>query len=82
MLIRSIIYTVIIFMIELSFGMILEQIIGQCPWKYSTGQHVLGYIRLDYMPAWMCFSIVVESLYNYMRDQIEGKRETDTKGRL
>ena len=40
-----------------------SQITGKCPWEYTTGWHIMGYIRLDFTPAWMFFSFIIERLY-------------------
>jgi len=59
-------YTALILSVEFVAGFILEQVTGQCPWEYTTGWHIMGYIRLDYIPAWFIFSFVVEYLYVYL----------------
>ncbi len=70
LIIRILIYTLMIFIVEFIAGFLLEQITGKCPWEYTTGWHVMGYIRLDYAPAWMFFTYVVESLYLYLDDRL------------
>lgn len=63
---RLILYATIILAVEFLAGAILELLTGNCPWEYTTGLHVMGYIRLDYFPAWMFFAFLIEYLYNYL----------------
>jgi len=62
-LLRIFIYALIILSVEFVTGFILEQMTGKCPWEYTSGLHIMGYIRLDYIPAWMGFAFIVEYLY-------------------
>ncbi|HHZ65412.1 TPA: hypothetical protein EYO57_10695 [Candidatus Poribacteria bacterium] len=62
-ILRVLIYTTLIFTVEFTSGFLLDQLTGKCPWEYTTGWHVMGYIRLDFTPAWMFFSFIVEWLY-------------------
>jgi hypothetical protein len=66
LIIRLIIYAGIIYSVEFSSGFLLEQLTGKCPWEYTSGWHVMGYIRLDYIPIWMAFAYLVESLYFFL----------------
>lgn len=68
-LLRIFIYALGILTVEFITGFLLEQFTGKCPWEYTTGWHIMGYIRLDYTPAWMFFAFWVEYLYNYINDQ-------------
>ena len=72
MLVRAIVYAALIFMVEFFSGFLLEAITGKCPWEYTTGWHIMGYIRLDFTPAWMVFSIALESLYKYLERHLSG----------
>ena len=72
MLVRAIVYAALIFMVEFFSGFLLEVITGKCPWEYTTGWHIMGYIRLDFTPAWMVFSIALESLYKYLERHLSG----------
>jgi hypothetical protein len=60
--VRLLIYTFGIYVIEFVAGFGLAQITGKCPWEYTTGWHFMGYIRLDYFPAWLFFVYIVETL--------------------
>jgi hypothetical protein len=66
LIIRLFIYAGIIYIVEFSSGFLLEQLTGKCPWEYTTGWHLMGYIRLDYIPLWMAFAYLVESLYFFL----------------
>lgn len=65
-LVRLLIYVAIIYSVEFSTGFLLEKITGKCPWEYTTGWEVMGYIRLDYFPAWAFFAYMIESLYRFI----------------
>jgi uncharacterized membrane protein len=51
-----------ILVVEFLSGWLLDVTTGQCPWEYTTGWHILGYIRLDYYPAWCAFAYGVMRL--------------------
>ena len=61
--IRLLIYAATIFLVEYITGFILDITTGSCPWQYTTGWNVSGYIRLDYFPFWMLFGFLIEKLY-------------------
>lgn len=61
--VRLPVYAVLIIVFEFFFGGLLELTTGQCPWKYSSGLHLMGWARLDYFPFWMAFGWLAESLY-------------------
>ncbi len=73
MFFRSIVYMLGIFVIEFISGFLLEKIIGVCPWDYTgtSPYEIMGYIRLDYTPAWMIFGIIVEQFYKYIASKVQ-----------
>ena len=71
LLARLLLYTLLIFIVEFVAGFTLEQITGKCPWEYTTGWHVMGYIRLDYTPAWMVFCFILEYLYLFLEEKFQ-----------
>lgn len=63
--IRGTIYTLIIFFIEYSTGLLLKTFLGVCPWDYSgTPFSVGGFIRLDYAPAWFIAGLLFERVHD------------------
>ena len=70
LLTRLITYTAIIFSVEFAAGFLLDEFTGKCPWEYTAGWEVMGYIRLDFAPAWMAFSFIVEYLFRYLEDRL------------
>ena len=60
---RILIYGIIILAIEYLTGALLDLITGNCPWLYTEGITINGYIRLDYLPMWMFFGFLVEKLW-------------------
>ncbi len=65
-LLRLFIYAIAILAVEFISGYILDLTTGKCPWEYTSGWHIMGYIRIDYIPAWMFFAFWVEYFYNYI----------------
>lgn len=65
-IVRWFLYAVVILIVEYITGYIIRSFTGRCPWHYDSGWQVHNLIRLDYTPAWMLFSAIVEYLYyNY-----------------
>lgn len=60
LLLRIFLVALGIFAVEFTTGAILDKITGHCPWQYSGRWSILGYIRLDYLPAWMIFAYLIE----------------------
>ncbi len=70
LLVRLLIYTLVIYIVEYITGWLLEKITGKCPWEYTTGWHLHGYIRLDYCLFWFIFGFGLESTYLFFSDLI------------
>jgi hypothetical protein len=65
-IIRLLIYTSIIFIVEYITGWVIRKMTGRCPWHYDSGWQIHNLIRLDFTPFWMLFSALIEFLYfNY-----------------
>lgn len=65
-LLRLFVYALVILVVEYITGFIIQKITGRCPWHYETGLHVHNLIRIDFIPFWMGFSLLLEFLYyNY-----------------
>ncbi|RKD34418.1 putative ABC transporter permease [Thermohalobacter berrensis] len=69
---RGIVWTVLIYTIEFFSGMLLDYLIGICPWDYtkSTKYTLYGYIRLDYFPAWFLAGIFFERFHDFLDSKI------------
>lgn len=63
LILRMFIYGVIILVVEYILGFILKKITGKCPWEYNSRWSIHGFIRLDYLPLWMLFGLLVEKYY-------------------
>ncbi len=60
---RGGVYTICIFTIEYLTGMILQKVLGICPWDYSgTPFSINGIIRLDYAPVWFIAGLFFERM--------------------
>jgi len=66
--VRLLIYSTGIYLVEFVSGFLLDKLTGTCPWEYKTGLQIMGYIRLDYLPAWMGFSFLLEKLCLFFRE--------------
>lgn len=63
---RLVIYALICLAIEYISGWLLDLTTGDCPWQYTVGWHLNGYIRIDYFPLWIIFGFVVEKSWIYL----------------
>lgn len=59
---RGIIYTMGIYIIEYTTGMMLKKK-NRCPWDYSNSKyHINGVVRLDYAPLWFGLGLLYEKI--------------------
>ncbi|MCO4793456.1 MAG: hypothetical protein KC493_07085 [Bacteriovoracaceae bacterium] len=66
LIVRLLIFSIIIFIVEYITGWIIRKITGKVPWHYEGRFAIHNLIRLDYLPVWMLFSGIVEYLwFNY-----------------
>lgn len=68
--IRISVYAIICLAVEYLSGFILDIVTGDCPWRYTTGWHVNGYIRLDYFPVWLFFGFITEKIWLYLEKHV------------
>lgn len=75
-LVRSIVVTIAIYTIEFTSGLVLQRLIGRCPWQY-TDKHgrihrnsVLGLIRLDYVLFWYILAATFDHFSERIRMSI------------
>ncbi len=70
-ILRGVIYTILIFLVEYTTGWLIKQITGLCPWDYSYNSFSInGFIRLDYAPAWFVVGLLFERLHNSLDQMI------------
>lgn len=68
--IRGGIYTICIFAVEYTTGMLLKQFVGVCPWDYSLSPfNIDGIIRLDYAPVWFFAGLFFEKVHDKILDR-------------
>ena len=60
LIIRLLLMAIGIFAVEFLAGAILHITTGSCPWEYHSPLAIMGYIRVDYLPAWMLFGFILE----------------------
>lgn len=59
---RGIIYTMGIYAIEYTTGMLLKRK-NRCPWDYSESRYnINGVVRLDYAPLWFLVGLMYERM--------------------
>ena len=68
---RLFLAAIVIFVVEFITGFLLDQLTGSCPWEYKHGYHVMGYIQLEYLPAWMLFVFIIEKIYKFLDKAFE-----------
>ena len=65
--IRGLIWTILIYIIELTTGYVILNMTGVYAWNYSgAAYNYHGLIRLDYAPAWFILGLFLEKVYNYL----------------
>jgi uncharacterized membrane protein len=62
---RMLIYGITILIVEYITGFVIRAITGRCPWHYESKWSVHNLIRLDFLPLWMLFGLVIEFFYLY-----------------
>ncbi len=69
--VRALIAVAFIYFIEFTTGLMLELTLGKCPWKYTEGLHVFGFVRLDYFPFWLVFALLIVSVYQMLDKRLD-----------
>ncbi|MBP7388898.1 MAG: hypothetical protein KA841_00760 [Chitinophagales bacterium] len=67
---RLLFYVALLYVVEFISGYLLQVLTGSCPWEYKTGWHVMGFIQLEYFPAWLLFVWMVERLYIFINERV------------
>ena len=60
----------VIYVVEFLSGLLLKFILGSCPWEYTEGLHIMGLVRIDYLPAWLIFAALIISVYQLLDKRI------------
>jgi hypothetical protein len=68
---RSFFFAIGILVVEYIMGALLKFLTGSCPWEYQEGWHLHGFIRFDYFPLWMIFSMGVEKILVWLAPRLE-----------
>lgn len=78
-ILRGLIWTVLIFVIELVSGLLLR-LFGIEAWHYTSPLSILGVIRLDYAPAWFIVGLIFEKIHSaLMTNNIGTKSKIQNK---
>lgn len=66
-ILRGGVYTVLIFVVELTSGLLLKKLLGVCPWNYkSEPLSVCGIITLSYTPVWFTVGLLFEKMHDFL----------------
>ena len=52
--------------VEYSAGRALRWLLGECPWRYDTGWHLDGLVRLDWLPLWALIGLGAQHLHQIL----------------
>ncbi|OPJ62392.1 putative ABC transporter permease [Clostridium oryzae] len=68
-ILRGGIYTILIFFIEYSTGLLLRIVIGKCPWDYSGNYYSInGLITLTFIPVWFLAGLLFERVHDLLME--------------
>lgn len=73
---RSLAYMLGIYCAEFGSAALLDCAIGDVPWRYVSGVHLRGYVRVDYAPFWYGCGWLFESLEKELRKLDRPARRT------
>ncbi len=68
---RSFFFAIGILIVEYMMGALLKFLTGSCPWEYKEGWHLHGFIRFDYFPLWMIFSMGIEKILVWLKPRLQ-----------
>ena len=63
---RGLIYLFLIWGIEYSSGLLLEVLLGECPWNYTDPLNIQGLITLKMAPEWFLAGLGFEVIHNQL----------------
>ncbi|HUU14145.1 MAG TPA: hypothetical protein VM182_10595 [Terriglobia bacterium] len=64
-LLRGIVYTVGIWLVEYGTGWLLRKFTGKCPWDYSMFRwNIKGIVALEFGPVWFMFGLAFEKVHD------------------
>ncbi len=64
-LLRGIVYTAGIWLVEYGTGWLLRKFTGKCPWDYSMFRgHFKGIVALEFGPVWFMFGLAFEKVHD------------------
>lgn len=82
---RGIVYAIGFVTVEFTAGEMIRALIGKIPWDYTakTRWQIRGVARLDYLPLWFLFGLILEPIHDYLErltpKLIESAREMRSK---
>jgi uncharacterized membrane protein len=66
-LVKSLVYMLAFYLLELIVGLLIKAIVGVSPWNYKNYRfHFKEVICLDYAPVWFIYGIVGEMYYDFL----------------
>jgi uncharacterized membrane protein len=66
-ILRGLIYTAGLFVVEFVTGWLLRATTGRCPWDYTGKKYnFMGLIRWNYAPVWFAFCMGLEVVHDFL----------------
>ncbi|TJX14221.1 hypothetical protein E9840_06980 [Tissierella creatinini] len=69
-LVRGLIYTVLIYIVELYSGSLIMKLIGECPWSYKDSINVDSIINPEFLPIWFALGLFLERVHDFLDNKI------------
>ncbi len=69
--IRGLIYTVLIYIVELYTGSLIMKIIGVCPWNYTDSTDLDSIINIKFIPIWFVLGLFLERIHDFIDKRVK-----------
>ena len=67
LILMGLLYTVLMYLFEFSWGFFFRHVLGVCPWDYGRGKWtVLGLVQLKYVGFWFGLAMAFNPVCDYM----------------
>jgi hypothetical protein len=64
--VRGFIYMFLIYGVEFISGLLIQTIIGECPWYYTDAGSIGGIITLFFIPVWFSLGLILERVHDFL----------------
>ena len=67
LLLRAVIWSLGLTLVELISGWLIKRATGRCPWDYSLRRFAINaYIRWDFFPVWAVVGVALEPVHDFL----------------